>query len=143
MAEALFRSLLSPADLPDWRIESAGTRAFEGQPAAPPAVQAMARRGLDLRRHRSREVSAGLLAQFNLVLVMEPGHKEALQVEFPSQAAKIYLLSEMTGASFPIADPYGGPPAVYEATAAGLLRLLAAARDRIFQLASAPARSAP
>ena len=44
----------------------------------------MSQRGLDIRDHRSRTVTAEMLESSDLILTMETGHKEALQVEFPS-----------------------------------------------------------
>ena len=81
----------------NWRIESAGTWAVYGEQAAPRAIKVLKARGIDLSAHRSRVVDPNMLSQMRLILVMEKGHKEALQVEFPRYASKVFLLSEMVG----------------------------------------------
>lgn len=88
-----------------WRVESAGTWAEENKPAIYMARNAMAARGLDLESHRSRMVTRDLLRQFNLILTMERGQKEALQIEFPAIAPRVYLLSEMVNTVKDVLDP--------------------------------------
>jgi protein-tyrosine phosphatase len=68
-------------------------------------VAVMAKRGFDVKNHRSRVVSAEILAGFALILTMEFGQKEALQVEFPTASRRVYLLTEMAGARVQIDDP--------------------------------------
>jgi protein-tyrosine-phosphatase len=50
-------------------------------------------------------ITAEILANFNLVLVMESGQKEALCIEFRTAATKIFMLSEMANVLAPINDP--------------------------------------
>jgi protein-tyrosine phosphatase len=116
MAMGLFRKKVE--GLPGWRIESAGTWTVQGQPAAGYSQLVLRERGIDIHEHRSRPVTRELLAQFNLILAMESGHKEALRVEFPEFADRVYLLSEMIGAGYSIPDPMGGLLEGFEETAA-------------------------
>jgi protein-tyrosine-phosphatase len=95
----------SAPDWQDWRVESTGTWARENLPTSPEMIAMMAKRGLDVTNHRSRMVSAEILANFALILTMEFGQKEALQIEFPFAARRIYLLTEMAGARLQISDP--------------------------------------
>jgi protein-tyrosine phosphatase len=88
-----------------WRIESAGTWAAEGLPALESVQKVMADRGLDLNSHRSRIVTEEVLNSFQLILVMERGQKEALQIEFPLVSKRVFLLSEMAGTVKDIPDP--------------------------------------
>ncbi len=106
-AAALFQQKLrdSAPDWQDWRVESAGTWARENFPTTPEMVVVMATRKLDVKSHRSRTVSAEILADFALILTMEFGQKEALQIEFPFAAKRTYLLSEMSGVKAEIRDP--------------------------------------
>lgn len=134
MAAALFAEKIK--NRPGWRVESAGTWAPEGQPAVPRAQMAVRGRGLDLSQHRSRSVSRELLHEFDLILTMEWGHKEALQAEFPEIASRVYLISEMTGRVFNVEDPIGGPLSEYEDTVRELDDLLDQGCDRILQLAA-------
>lgn len=119
MAAALFKARLiqQVPGSESWVVDSAGTWAKEGYPPSGNSVKAMARRKLDISGHLSKEINKQLLEKFDLILVMELGHKEALQVEFPRIANRVFLLSEMCGEAAPVDDPYGGPRAEYERTA--------------------------
>jgi len=116
MAMALFRARLGE-EAKNWRVESAGTWAPTGMLAATFTRMVLSRRGIDLGEHRSRGVDRDLLTQFDLILVMERGHKEALQSEFPYIRERVYLLSEMIGQVYDIQDPIGRSLEDYLATA--------------------------
>jgi protein arginine phosphatase len=117
-----------------WRIESAGTWAPEGEPAAVNTLLALARRGIDFRMHRARGVTRELLESFQLILTMERNHKEAIQAEFPNIARRVFLLSEMIDQNFNISDPMGSPSAEFESTARDLDQILSKGWDKIEQL---------
>ena len=112
MAQVLFCSLFQekmPGESQQWQIESAGTWTEEGLPPSKGANEALNQLfGLNLNSHHSRQLTTELMDQFNLILVMEYGHKEALQIEFPNRASRVFLLSEMVGAKYEIEDPFGG-----------------------------------
>ncbi len=78
----------------NWRVCSAGTWTQDGLPAMREAVREARRIGLNLFSHRSQIITTKLMSAADLVLVMEHGHKEALQTEFPRSAHKVHLLSE-------------------------------------------------
>jgi protein-tyrosine-phosphatase len=124
MAEGLFKAQLAQAGLADWRVGSCGTWTSDGYPATTEGVRALAARGIDISRHRSRQVTEALLAQADLVLCMTRAHVEALRAEFPVHAPRVRLLSSVTGANYDIPDPIGKPQAEYEATAAEIGRIL-------------------
>jgi len=107
LAAAFFcKCLEQHADRADWIVGSAGTWAQPGLPADSRAVKDAREKGLDIKSHRSRPITANLLFHSNLVITMEGGQKEALQVEFPSESKKICLLSEaVDGVSYDIPDP--------------------------------------
>jgi protein-tyrosine-phosphatase len=119
---------------PDWKIESAGTWALEGDPPADKSVELLLRRGIDIDGHRSCPVEGKLLDGFKLILTMEKGHKEALQVEYPRAAARVFMLSEMTGQSFDIPDPVGRKLAAFEQTAGLIDEVLDEGFERIEEL---------
>lgn len=107
MAEALWRRRL-PEVAPDWarwRVGSAGTWAEEGDPPLRGVAQLLQERGVELAVVVSRRVTAELLSAHRLTLVMEPGHKEALHLEFPAMRDRIHLLSEMAGFTTSVEDP--------------------------------------
>ncbi len=133
MAMGLFRKKVS--DQAGWQIESAGTWTIQGQPAASFTLQVLQHRGIDIYEHRSRPVSRELLAQFNLILTMESGHKEALRVEFPEFSDRIFLLSEMVGEVYSIPDPMGRSIDEFEETAGDFERIFDQGFENILHFA--------
>jgi protein-tyrosine phosphatase len=135
-AALLFRHLQkSESDWQTWHVDSAGTWATPGQNATSEAQQVMKDMGLDISEHRSRLVTAELMEPFNLILTMESGQKEALKVEFPKYARRIYMLSEMVGEQDPIRDPTGGTLNDYVSVADLIDRKLQNGLPRIRHLA--------
>ncbi len=108
LAAACFLQALGRINVPgDWRVESAGTWTIPDLPAASSALKAADRLGLPgLASHRTRQVDQMLLDTFDLILVMEIGHLEALTSEFPSANDRLYLLSEVVdGTPYSLLDP--------------------------------------
>ena len=134
MAMGLFRRKVQ--GLPGWRVESAGTWTIEGQPAASYSQMVLQSRGIDIHDHRSRPVDRELLSKFNLILTMESGHKEALKVEFPEFADRVYLVSEMIEAGYNIPDPMGGSVDGFEETAGDFERIFDHGFEMIVRYAS-------
>lgn len=136
VAAALLRDRLRQRGLAEWRVGSAGTWAVVIRPASRHSVSVMSRHGHDITGHRAAMVNEAYLREADLVLTMETGHAEALRAEFPAQAHKVYLLTEMIGRAYDVADPYGGPLEEYEEMYAGLSALIDQGLDRIITLAS-------
>ncbi|MBE0695812.1 MAG: low molecular weight protein arginine phosphatase [Anaerolineaceae bacterium] len=136
MAAALFSVYLQKTrpDWQDWLVESAGTWAVNGKTASKNSQIVMTRRKLDIRKHRSRIVTSEMLAGSDLIITMETGHKEALCLEFPFVAARVFLLNEMVGNGESIKDPYGGTLQEYEETASLLENVIEKGMDRILSL---------
>lgn len=140
-AQTLLERRLNREGLTDWAVESAGTWTVAGRPASRYIVELMAERGLDVSHHRSRVVKRHLIEQADLVLVMARGHAEALRLEFPDQAGKIYLLSEMRNHHrYDVEDPYGRSFEEYEKRVNEIERLINAGFDRIRSLAEQHAK---
>ena len=119
----------------EWVIELAGTWAPEGEPAAQKTQLVLKELGIDVLNHRSRQVTREMLSRFNLILVMERGHKEALQIEFPKIARNVYLLSEMIDEKFEIQDPIGMSTADFFTTREEISQILKKGSEKIIQLA--------
>lgn len=97
-------------------VVSAGTAAFEGQPATALAAQVALIDGVDLRSHRSRRATPALLRAADLVLVMERGHRSAV-LALGAHPDRTHLLSDWPppgDPSLPISDPFGGSIEAYE-----------------------------
>jgi protein-tyrosine-phosphatase len=118
MAEVLFQERLQALEMESgWNVASAGTSAFGGSPPTHFARQAMKVRGINLNDHRSRPVSAAMMEDFDLILVMEAKHKSYLQSRFPHCTKKIYMLTEMIREKRDIEDPVLGDLERYQETA--------------------------
>ena len=137
LAAAFFCKYLEQvADRGNWLVGSAGTWAQAGLPPDGRAIQDARERGLDIKSHRSRQVSSVLLSQSNLVLVMEAGQKEALQVEFPNERQKVFLLTEVAGGvPYDIPDPSGPDGATHQEIANELEELIKAGFENIYNFA--------
>lgn len=109
---------------------------MDGFQAASRTRLALQKLGLSAENHVARTVTREMLQSFDLILTMERGHQEALQVEFPQESKRIFLLSEMVGARFDIWDPMGGTQENFDATAQELSMLLSKASAKIEQIAT-------
>ena len=106
LAAAAFQKKLGDEGMENWQVGSAGTWTVPGLRPAREAVQAARQIGVSLDGHSACSVNGTLLSRYDLILVMEMGQKEALQVEFPKEREKIYLLSEVAdGLLYDIPDP--------------------------------------
>ena len=135
MAEAIFKAKLGEVFK---TIASAGVHADpRGGPVDARAAAALDRHHYSLdRKWRSRRVEPEQLGQYDLVLVMEADHVEALRKKAaPEHHARIALLTdyvpEMAGQDIP--DPYFGPVAGFDVVI-GMIeraaqRLLAESRE--------------
>ncbi len=78
-----------------WKAYSAGTWAVAGIHSPAMVLHAAERFGLQLDNHVTQSVNLAMLSACDLVLVMERGHLEALNVEFPMVRNWTFLLSQV------------------------------------------------
>jgi len=90
---------------PKLLIESAGIHALKGHAADKDAAQVAAGHGLSLDGHTARQFSAELASDFDLILVMEPGHKREIMRMTPQLGGRCMLYSQWIGRD-KIPDPY-------------------------------------
>ena len=133
MAEAVARAEAARRGWSHLRVASAGTGADHGAGAAAPAVAVAARRGLDLKAHRSAPLDAKLVEWADLILTMSPSHLEAVQRGGAGERAALLgdFAAGEEGAGSPVPDPFGGSEALYEETFEELERLVSDALDRL------------
>ena len=105
MAEALLRHELR--DREEITVESAGLGAMVDWPAAEHAAELMSERGIDISSHRARQLTPDLLHDADLILVMEAGHKKAIEAEDTTARGKVFRLGEWQDRD--IQDPYRKP----------------------------------
>jgi len=97
-------------------VESAGIAAQDGEPASPLAVEIAAREGIDLEHHQARRVTPELLASSDVVLAMEPRHRDAL-LALGGDRSRTFVISEWPAPGEPdleVSDPFGGSSEAYE-----------------------------
>jgi len=116
LAAAFFQQMLENSGRTNpWSVDSAGTWTSSGLRVLPEVLLIARKQGLDLSGHRSKLVSEALLSTQDLILVMESGHREALQNEFPLIMDRVYLLSQVTeGRYYDIPDPIDSDEAMRE-----------------------------
>jgi protein-tyrosine phosphatase len=97
-------------------VESAGTAAWDDQPATEPSVAVASRAGVDLAKHRSRRLTPAMVRGADLVLVMERGHLAAVRA-LGGDPGRTHVLSEWPAPGEPdleISDPFGASIEAYE-----------------------------
>jgi protein-tyrosine phosphatase len=115
MAAAAMTAALGP-DADRFAVESAGTAAWEGQPATRPAIETAGKAGIDLSAHRSRRVTPAMVRAADIVLVMERGHLAAVR-SLGADPDRTHVLSEWPAPGEPaleISDPFGASSEAYE-----------------------------
>lgn len=135
LSAAIFQSRLNASGLQDrFRVDSAGTWTRPGQTDPLTRITAL-RMGLDIEAHRSKLIETDVVTKACLVIVMEQGQKEALEVEYPQVRGKVHLLSRLAGEPpYNIADPSGKGLEKYLQTGEELLGLINSAYDKICHL---------
>ncbi len=143
VVEALLRDRLNRQELEDWTVESAGTWAMFERGASQNSIDVLQDwEGIDISQHRARMVTREMIEESDLIICMELGHAEALKVEFPKEAGKIFLLSQMVeNQEYNIADPYGLPRPEYEVMVTEVRDLIDQGLPRILALTRANIRS--
>lgn len=109
MAEAVLRHALKEPE--EIIVESAGLGAMVDWPASEHAEVLMAERGLDISSHRARQLTPELIQKADLILVMETGHKKAIEAEDVTARGKVFRLGEWRDTE--IDDPYRQSKAAY------------------------------
>jgi len=98
--EYLLKSLL-----PNKNIASAGVGALVGKPADKLACQVAEENGISLVGHQGRQLTSALCREFDLILVMEQGHINAVTNIAPEARGKTMLFSQWLQKQ-DIPDPY-------------------------------------
>ena len=109
MAEALLRRELRGQD--GFTVESAGLGALVGHPASEYSVELMDEIGEDITGHRARQIHPDMVHDADLVLVMEAGHRRAIDDADSTARGKVYRLGEWQDKD--IDDPYRQPKTAY------------------------------
>ena len=109
-AEHLLREALANSGC---TVSSAGLGALVGKPIEPTALAMLERASHTPPSHAARQLNAELLANADLVLVMEKGHMQEITQRFPQAHGKTFLLGKWRD-NTEIPDPYRQGEAAFE-----------------------------
>ncbi len=119
MAEGLMRKRLYELGKSDIEVSSAGVMAIKGMPPTDETIKVMKESDVDVAEFKSKNVTPDLVKKTDLILTMEPMHKDMILNLVSQAAAKTFLLKEYQNPSkilpkgFSVHDPIGKPVADY------------------------------
>lgn|SRR6266568_3736293 len=127
MAEGFLRGLLASRGGGGESIEvrSAGIAGWEGSAATPEAVEAAREREADISGHVARRLSAGMVAEADLVVGLSAEHRDRAMLLVPDAMPRTFTLKEMVR----LLDAL--PPAGQSGDAAERLRARVAEADAV------------
>ena len=122
MAEAILRMRFYELGKDHIEVRSAGVRALDGLPSSNETIEVMKEEGVDVSDYRTKNVTADMIKKADLILVMEPMHKDEILAITPEAKGKTYLLKEYGSSStfnprgYSVHDPIGKPIDEYRIT---------------------------
>ncbi len=136
MAEAIFKVRMPDAWSNRIHVSSAGTGAYEGQPASHFAVEVLRNEGIDLSSHRARVLTREMVENSDIIVAMTRLHRDVILGIAPEAGTKIMVLGDLDGGrtSPDIDDPIGGDRSVYEQTRGELDGLIGRLIDYLVDL---------
>lgn len=99
-AERLMQSLF-----PTKNVESAGIGALVDKEANAQAFEIAKQNGLSLKNHKARQLTSEMCQEYDLILVMEKAHLDAVFQISPESRGKVMLLGHWLN-EMEIEDPY-------------------------------------
>jgi protein-tyrosine-phosphatase/biotin carboxylase len=114
VAQVLAESAASNTNV---RFMSAGFHPVCGRPADANMVNVAATHGVDLSACRSKTVDKAMIAESDLIFVMEMAQLQRIQADFPETVDKAFLLGTLIAdqtSRLDIDDPYNREEAVYK-----------------------------
>jgi protein-tyrosine phosphatase len=94
MAEAIARHEVTLGLAAPLQFSSAGTHARPGRPATPETLRTVRELGLELSRHRARELTRPRINAAGLVLTMERSHLRFVHAVAPESAGRTFTLMQ-------------------------------------------------
>ena len=117
MATAYFRKLLDERGIREIETRSAGVMTITGLLASQEAIQVMDVEEVDLRKHRSTQLTPELIHKANLILAMSPFHRQMALRTSEEAKNKTHLFKEFTRSDLKnvqITDPMGSTLEVFK-----------------------------
>jgi len=122
MSEGILKSMIEKNNL-SIEVESAGISAFHGDNASKNSIEVMKKIGIDISKHRAKQIHRELVDEAYIILTMSKSHKDFIILNFPKSKDKVFTLLEYAyKLDKDVVDPFGGRLTVYENT-----------RDEIYQ----------
>lgn len=117
VAEAVFNDLARERGL-EWRAESAGLSAPEGEPVPENVGASLGEVGFYADEHRARRAQRRMLEEADLVLAMTPRQREKLAKLSGGAGDKLYTLTGYLGEGdfSEVPDPHGYPLSTHRAS---------------------------
>lgn len=94
MAEALLKKYLKSLGKGNITVRSAGSSAMSGYPPTNETLSVLKDEGVDASAFRSKDLTADMIKNSDLILVMEKLHKERAINLVPEAASRTFLLEE-------------------------------------------------
>ena len=120
MAAGLLKHALAaqPEPLRSLKVVSAGVAARRGEEVSENSVIALKKVGIDIAGHVSQPVTQEMLDDALAVLCMTESHRAMLRLQAEPPPRNLFLFREFMPqrGGKEIADPFGGPIKVYEAS---------------------------
>lgn len=107
IGEALFA-----LKLPAVSVSSAGLGAMVGHPADITAMELMQERGIDISKHRARQLSPEIVFASELILTMNTEQQQQLEKQYPSARGRAHRIGKW--GKFDVPDPYQRPRTIFE-----------------------------
>jgi len=104
MAQALLADYCEKRSL-NVKVSSAGISALVDHAADAKAIELMSLVGIDITGHKARQLTDDLIADSDLILVMELGHIKAINDMAPQSRGRVHLIGKWNE-NEEIADPY-------------------------------------
>lgn len=99
------------AQLPGWRVHSAGLNAVVGAPADEIAVGLMRERSIDIAPHRAVQITRKMCVDSDMVFVMSREQRRELETRYPETCGRVFRLGEHADRDIP--DPYRQPETAF------------------------------
>jgi protein-tyrosine-phosphatase len=115
MAEGYLQKRLEEENI-SAEVRSAGTLGIVGMVPSAGAVKVLKSERVSLEGLKSKELTDELIGWADIILVMEPSHKERIIQDRPDAEKKVLFLREFANdiGSLVIPDPIGRPLAFYK-----------------------------
>lgn len=99
-------------------VLSAGVAARDGELVSANSVTALKKVGIDISGYKSRYLTQELAGKALAIFCMTESHRAMIRMQIDPPPRNVYLFREFMpkGHEVEIADPFGGPLSVYEAS---------------------------